>query len=243
MNILGIIPSRYESRRFPGKALVDIKGMTMVERVYQQARKAKYLQKVIVATDNQQIFDHVKEFDGEVMITDPGHSSGTERCAEVIENDLGFDFVINIQGDEPLIDPGQIDVLCQSLKPDTQVGTLVKKIEDQESLISKNVVKVVINNDREALYFSRHPIPFYQEDEIADWLKHQVYYKHIGIYAYRTDILKKYPSLPKTSLEKAESLEQLRWLYHGFKIQVAETEMESIGVDTPQDLVRVLQLL
>lgn len=241
MKILGVIPSRYASTRFPAKPLVDIAGKSMVETVYSQVKKAKLITKVVVATDNQKIYDHVKSFGGEVCMTSEDHVSGTDRCFEAytLQNEH-FDYVINIQGDEPFIDPGQIDLLAGLLDSKTELATLIKKIEKQEQLFNPNVVKVVVNALNEALYFSRSTIPYLRNVDQSDWLMKHVFYKHIGMYAYRTDVLGAITKLSVSTLEKVESLEQLRWLENGFKIKTAVTEIETIGVDTPEDLNHAL---
>jgi 3-deoxy-manno-octulosonate cytidylyltransferase (CMP-KDO synthetase) len=240
-NIVGIIPSRYASTRFPAKPLVGIEGKTMIQRVYEQASKAHNLSRVIVATDDQRIFDHVKEFGGDVMMTSAEHQTGTERCAEVLAQLNSVEVVINIQGDEPFIDPEQIDQVAELFqRAETQIGSLVKEIEDAEDLFSDTVVKVVRSKTGQAIYFSRAAIPFIKGVEKKDWMKSATYYKHIGIYGYRATVLESISKLPQTDLEKSESLEQLRWLENGYTIQLAETEHESNSVDTPEDLDRLL---
>ena len=240
-NIVGIIPSRYASPRFPAKPLVGIEGKTMIQRVYEQASKAHKLSRVIVATDDQRIFDHVKEFGGDVMMTSPEHQTGTDRCAEVLAQLTNVDVVINIQGDEPFIDPEQIDQVAELFeRAETQIGSLVKEIEDEEDLFSDTVVKVVRSKTDQAIYFSRAAIPFIKGVEKKEWMKSATYYKHIGIYGYRATVLESISKLPQTNLEKSESLEQLRWLENGYTIQLAETEHESNSVDTPEDLDRLL---
>jgi 3-deoxy-manno-octulosonate cytidylyltransferase (CMP-KDO synthetase) len=241
-NIVGIIPSRYASTRFPAKPLVGIAGKTMIQRVYEQAKKATRLSQVIVATDDQRIFDHVKSFGGEVAMTSTEHHTGTDRCAEVLDSLDGVDVVINIQGDEPFIHPEQIDQLADIMsQKDVEIGTLVKRIEVYEDLFSNTVVKVVKSLDNKAIYFSRSPIPCIKSLEQKEWLSNGVYYKHIGMYGYRSDVLRSISDLPQTPLEKSESLEQLRWLENGYSIQLAETEHESNSVDTPEDLDRLLE--
>ena len=242
--ILGIIPSRFASTRFPAKPLADIKGKSMIQRVYEQASKAKSLERVIVATDHPKIYDHVKSFGGEVVMTSELHQSGTDRCKEALDKaGENFDFVINIQGDEPFIEPEQIDLLSSCLDTQAELATLVFPGMDGESLFSPNTVKVVVNNHNEALYFSRSPIPYLRNFPKENWAKQHVYNRHIGIYAYRSDILGKITQLKPSSLELLESLEQLRWLENGFKIKVQKTTYESYGIDTPEDLERVLKLV
>ncbi len=243
MDILGIIPARYASTRFPAKALVNINGKSMVQRVVEQARQASSLTAVVVATDDARIYDHVRAFGGEVVMTGTHHQSGTDRCQEVVEQ-LGrpYPYVVNIQGDEPFIQPRQIDLLTSVLDGVTELATLVKSITDPAVLMNPNSPKVVVSQSggtlSEALYFSRQPIPYQrgQPDDIAAWLRHHTYWKHIGLYAYRTDILAQITKLPPSLLEKAEALEQLRWLENGYRIRVVETNLESYGIDTPEDL-------
>ncbi|MGB4774456.1 MAG: 3-deoxy-manno-octulosonate cytidylyltransferase [Daejeonella sp.] len=243
-NILGIIPARFASTRFPGKPLIDIAGKSMIQRVYEQAKKTKSLSKVIVATDDQRIVDHVLSFGGEVIMTSAQHQSGTDRCAEIAEKHPGFDIFINIQGDEPLINPEQIDLLGKCFnEPEVQLATLIKKINTTEELNNPNTPKVIVNNHKQAIYFSRTPIPFLRGIENAEWLKHQEYFKHIGIYAYRSKTLSAITKLPVSNLEKAESLEQLRWIENGFVIQTALTTIESQAIDTPEDVEKILQQL
>jgi 3-deoxy-manno-octulosonate cytidylyltransferase (CMP-KDO synthetase) len=240
MKILGIIPARYASTRFPAKALADINGKSMVRRVYEQAVKANSLTKVVVATDHEKIYRHVKEF-GEVIMTSPDHQSGTDRCFEAYEKiKENFDYVINIQGDEPFIFPEQINLLASCLKSDVELATLVKKITDKETLFNPNTPKVIFSANNDAIYFSRQTIPYLRGIPVDEWLDKKDFYKHIGIYAYRTDLLKKITRLKVSDLEKAEALEQLRWLENGLKIKIAITEYESIGIDTPEDLDKII---
>ncbi|MEQ8927810.1 MAG: 3-deoxy-manno-octulosonate cytidylyltransferase [Fulvivirga sp.] len=243
MKIVGIIPARYASTRFPAKALADIGGKTMVQRVFEQASKASCLSKVIVATDHTDIKNVVNGFGGNVCMTNPNHQSGTDRCNEVLLKEEGFDYAINIQGDEPFIDPQQIELLASLLDGDTELATLVKKIDSEEELFDPSVVKCVKAMNDEALYFSRSAVPYDRNQVKSDWVKANIHFKHIGIYAYRTDILKQIAALPPSPLEKTESLEQLRWLENGYTIKVAETEIGSIGIDTPEDLKKVSQFL
>lgn len=237
MKIIGIIPARFASTRFPAKPLADIAGKSMIERVYTQARSSKVFSKIVVATDDRRIFDHVKSFGGDACMTSADHPSGTDRCYEALKaNDASFDYVINIQGDEPFISPDQIRLLAQILDGKVELATLAKKITDQEQLFNPNVVKVVMDAEGNALYFSRSPIPHARGAEANQWLSRGKYFKHIGMYAYRSDVLGKITQLKQSALEKAESLEQLRWVENGYKIRVAETNIETIGVDTPDDL-------
>jgi 3-deoxy-manno-octulosonate cytidylyltransferase (CMP-KDO synthetase) len=245
MKILGVIPARFASTRFPGKPLADLLGKTMVERVYLQCKKAKRLTTIVVATDDHRILDHVKGFGGNACLTYDKHPSGTDRCCEAMElQSEAYDFVINIQGDEPFINPNQIDLLCSSLSNETELATLVQQISSMDQLLSANEVKVVLNDKGEGMYFSRSPIPFLQKTDQRDWLDHATFYRHVGLYAYRQDILKKITMLPMSPLEKAESLEQLRWIENGFKIKTVLSNTEDgICIDTPEDLARAIDLL
>lgn len=241
MKIIGIIPSRYASTRFPAKSLAIIKGKSMIQRVYEQARQSSALNDVVVATDHPEIFDHVKKFGGNVCMTKPDHVSGTDRCHEALTlQRKKYEYVINIQGDEPFIQPEQIDLLAGKLDGQTEIATLVKSLASSEQLFNPNVVKVVLNQLMEALYFSRSPIPHIRNTPEQDWISKHKFYKHIGMYAYRSDVLERLTRLSVSSLEKAESLEQLRWIENGFKISVAETHTETIGIDTPDDLERAV---
>jgi len=245
MKILGIIPARYNSTRFPGKPLADINGKTMVQRVYEQATKATQLSKVVIATDDERIYNVIRDFGGEAMMTSPQHQSGTDRCAEIISNDTSnqWDVVVNIQGDEPYIQPEQIDLLCSLFSSsETQIATLVKKITSTDELFNHNNVKAVLNKKNEAIYFSRSPIPYNKNFPEQDWLKYSTYYKHIGIYGFRTDILATISLLPKTNLEITESLEQLRWIENGYTIKAEITMQETIAIDTPEDIMKVKTL-
>lgn len=244
MKILGLIPSRYASTRFHAKPLVDISGKSMIQRVYEQVQKSKSVEKVVVATDHREIFDHVVNFGGEVCMTSETHVSGTDRCFEALSlQGEKFDYVINVQGDEPFIQPDQIDLLASKLDGQTEIATLVKSLQTKEELFNHNLVKVVFNQKMEALYFSRSPIPHIRNTPETDWVGKHRFYKHIGMYAYRSDILSKLTTLPVSSLEKAESLEQLRWLENGFRIAIAETLTETIGIDTPEDLQKAIAYL
>lgn len=238
MKILGVIPARFASSRFPGKPLADLLGKSMVQRVYLQCRKSKKLTDLVVATDHQKIYDHVIEFGGKAVLTSEHHPSGTDRCCEAMEAQTEkFDFVVNIQGDEPFIDPHQIDLLCGTLDPTTELATLIQKIKTLDQILSLGEAKVVINTSHEAMYFSRSPIPFVQKTDQKEWLQKTTFYRHVGLYAYRNDILKKITKLPVSLLEKAESLEQLRWIENGFRIKTVETDIEDgMCIDTPEDL-------
>jgi 3-deoxy-manno-octulosonate cytidylyltransferase (CMP-KDO synthetase) len=240
MKILGIIPARYASSRFPGKPLVDIGGKSMLQRVYEQAKKCAHLNDVIVATDDARIFDHVMGFGGLVVMTSSTHQSGTDRCAEVSLAYPLYDVIINIQGDEPFIDPEQISKLVGCFKtPGVQLATLIKRVKTEQELHNPNSPKVVVNKLSEAVYFSRSALPHIRGEEPQNWLEFYPYFKHIGIYGYRADILQQITKLPVSPLEKAESLEQLRWIENGYRIKVAETELETHAIDTPEDLLNL----
>lgn len=238
--IVGIIPARYASTRFPGKPLIDIGGKSMIQRVYEQCQKTSVLSDVMVATDDERIANHVKAFGGKVMMTAEHHQSGTDRCAEVLSKLMETcDVVINIQGDEPFIDPKQIELLAAAFdEPTVQIATLIKKIKDEEEVKNPNVVKAIANKHQEAIYFSRSPIPYRRNPGVQI-----TYFKHVGIYAYRADVLPELTQLPLGLLEQAESLEQLRWVENGYKIGLRETDLETIAIDTPDDLERVLKML
>lgn len=246
MKFIGIIPARYASTRFPGKPLADMKGTYMIQRVYEQVRKI--LDNVCVATDDDRIFNAVKSFGGNVVMTSAEHRSGTDRCFEAY-NRLGGneDVIINIQGDEPFIKPEQIESLIACFdSPQTQIATLVRPFEateGYEALANPNSPKVILNDKNEALYFSRSIIPYMRNISPEQWPDKYVYYKHIGMYGYRADILSQITRLPQSSLEIAESLEQLRWLQNGYTIKVGITTQETIGIDTPDDLQKALTLL
>lgn len=242
MKILGIIPARYNSTRFPGKPLANINGKSMIQRVYEQCTLSKHLTKVLVATDDDRIANHIRDFGGMISMTSPQHQSGTDRCNEIIRNltDEKWDAVINIQGDEPYIHPDQIDLLCSMFEDDqTQIATLVKKITSPDELFNHNNVKVILNKRSEAIYFSRSPIPYNRNFPEQEWLKYSTYYKHIGIYGYRSHTLNEIAALPKTNLEITESLEQLRWIENGYMIKAGITSLESIAIDTPEDILKV----
>ncbi|MCJ8163351.1 3-deoxy-manno-octulosonate cytidylyltransferase [Pontibacter sp. E15-1] len=241
MKVLGIIPARYASTRFPGKPLTDIHGKSMIRRVYEQAKMAG-LAEVLVATDDDRIRTHVEAFGGKVVMTAAHHQSGTDRCFEAYQlHNVPYEYVINIQGDEPFIQPEQIDLVASCFEnPQTQLATLVKKIETAEELFNSNSPKVVLNLAKEALYFSRQPIPYCRNIPNDIWHQQHTYFKHIGIYGYRADILEQITQLPPSGLELAESLEQLRWLENGFRITTALTTFETFGIDTPEDLQKVL---
>lgn len=241
--IIGIIPARYQSTRFPGKPLAEIRGKSMVQRVYEQASRSSALSRVIVATDDSRIYRHVLDFGGNAVITGAHHTTGTDRCREAMEIlKEDAEFIINIQGDEPFIAPSQIDTLAEVLQSgQTELATLVIPVTEAALLTDPGEVKVALNNRMEALYFSRSIIPYLQNIPADKWHEHHTYYRHAGMYAYRRDILAAISTLPVSSLEKAESLEQLRWLENGYKIRCAITEHESYCVDTPEDILRILE--
>ena len=275
MKILGVIPARFASTRFPGKPLVMIEGKSMIQRVYEQAKKCESLAHIVVATDDARIFDHVLAFGGAAMMTDPKHESGTDRCAEVVEK-LNFEIqtahldsdeavifdkikrkragiftaVINIQGDEPFIDPEQIEKIADILRgartdyeanqaASFDIATLAKELGNQQDIDNPNVVKVVFGENGRAVYFSRSPIPYLRDIEKELWADSGQFFRHIGLYGYKTSVLQAISKLPKSLLEEIESLEQLRWLENGYSIGVAETELETIGIDTPEDLKKL----
>ena len=246
MDFIAIIPARYASSRFPGKPLADMKGKTMIQRVCEQV--GSVLEKVYVATDDPRIFDVVLSFGGNPVMTSPDHKSGTDRCYEAYRNIGGKQQVIvNIQGDEPFIHPEQIRALLSCFdNPATEIATLVRPFtaaDGKEALFNPNSPKVVLNNRREAIFFSRSVIPYLRGKDTDLWLESHTFYKHIGMYAYRADILEKITTLPQSELEKAESLEQLRWLENGYRIQAGITSRETLGIDTPEDLEKALALL
>jgi len=242
--ILGIIPARYASSRFPGKPLIEILGKTMIQRVYEQASQSKLLDKVVVATDDERIFNHVVSFGGAAVMTKEEHPSGTDRCYEALLKTEGkFTYVVNIQGDEPFVNADQIDELAQVCDGNTELATQMIAVDSHEVLFDKGEVKIVLNEDNEALYFSRMVIPFIKGVDEKDWHKHHTYYRHVGMYAYRTDILEAITKLAPSALEKAESLEQLRWLEAGYKIKLATTAYDSHCIDTPEDVAKVIALM
>ncbi|MBN2669660.1 MAG: 3-deoxy-manno-octulosonate cytidylyltransferase [Bacteroidales bacterium] len=242
MKVVGIIPARYASTRFPGKPLADIAGKTMIQRVYEQSKKA--LDYVFVATDDKRIAREVERFGGQFIMTSKHHQSGTDRIAEaivIIEKDHApFDIIVNIQGDEPFIYPEQIQSVVSCFeKASTDIATLIKHIINTDDIFNENKPKVIVNQNKEAIYFSRSPIPFIRGKQKNEWVTSHKFYKHIGLYAYRKEVLKQITQIPQSSLEIAESLEQLRWIENGFTIAVEETEFESIGIDTKKDLKRI----
>lgn len=252
MNFIGIIPARFASTRFPGKPLADMAGKPMIQRVYEQVQGL--LDAVYVATDDQRIYDTVIDFGGKVVMTADTHQSGTDRCYEAytkIKSEKlivnSEDIVINIQGDEPFIQAAQIEALKACFADvNTQLATLVKAFTEEdgfEALANPNSPKVVLNKNKEALLFSRSIIPYKRGAETSEWLKQHTYYKHIGLYAYRAEVLKEITALQPSTLELTESLEQLRWLENGYKIKVGITTQETIGIDTPEDLEKAIRFL
>ncbi len=246
MEFIAIIPARYASTRFPGKPLADMNGKPMIQRVYEQVKKC--VEKVYVATDDERIYSAVESFGGKVVMTSPNHKSGTDRCAEAYKTiGGGEDVIINIQGDEPFIAPSQIEsIMACFTDKSVQIATLVKPFTEAdgiEALMNPNSPKVVLGVDNQALYFSRSIIPYVRGCDIQEWLKSNTFYKHIGMYAYRADSLMEITQLPQSSLEKAESLEQLRWLQNGYKIKAGITTQETIGIDTPDDMQKALEFM
>ncbi|MFY9310143.1 MAG: 3-deoxy-manno-octulosonate cytidylyltransferase [Bacteroidia bacterium] len=245
MKIIGIIPARYASTRFPGKPLIDIGGKSMIQRVYEQAKKTSSLSGVVVATDDARIESHVKSFGGEVVMTSETHQSGTDRCFEAIQKfSSAADIVINIQGDEPFIQPEQIDLVASCFdSQEVQIATLVKQINSEQDLFNVNIPKVVLNTKGNAIYFSRQTIPFLRGKENTEWLNSHVFYKHIGIYAYRTKVLAEITRLDPSRLEVSEGLEQLRWIENGYTIRAKTTDFENVAIDVPDDLKKLTNFL
>lgn len=245
MKITGIIPARFASTRFPGKPLTDIGGKSMIQRVYEQAKKAISLTNVVIATDDTRIENHVKNFGGNVVMTSETHQSGTDRCFEAITKfDTSAEVVINIQGDEPFIQPEQIDLLASCFtERNVQIATLVKKITSYEELVNPNIPKVVLKGNGDAIYFSRQNIPHIRGKEIDEWLTVQTFYKHIGIYGYTTATLAEITKLPPSVLELSEGLEQLRWIENGYSIRTKTTDYETVAVDVPDDLKKLTNFL
>jgi 3-deoxy-manno-octulosonate cytidylyltransferase (CMP-KDO synthetase) len=243
MKVLAIIPARYASTRFPGKPLVDIAGKSMIQRVVEKVQECASISQLVVATDDERIFNHVQSFGAHAVMTSSDHPSGTDRCLEAYINiNSDADCIINVQGDEPFVDAAQLTSLIQLIaKTDVSIATLAKKITDTSALFDPSKVKVVFDNHSRALYFSRHAIPFIRNAEESHWLTMHAYYKHLGLYAYKPEKLKEICALLPSSLEKAESLEQLRWLENGHTIHVAITDIESPAIDTPEDLQAVLK--
>lgn len=246
MKVLILIPARYASTRFPGKPLAEIGGKPMIQHVVEKA--CVVTEDVYVATDDKRIYDRVKEFGGQPVMTSEEHRSGTDRCYEafqkvVSKNGEEYDVVVNIQGDEPFILSQQVEALVSCFEDSgVQIATLAKKFENKKDIFDPNKVKVVCSIQQTALYFSRSAIPFCRGIEQDDWITSTSFYKHVGMYAYRPTVLQAITTLPQGVLEKAESLEQLRWLENGYKIAVRVTDHESIGIDTPEDLEKANEL-
>ncbi len=243
MKVLGVIPARYNSSRFPGKPLIDLKGKTMIQRVYEGALKSDLLSDIIVATDDQRIVQEVERFGGKVMLTSEVHPSGTDRCGEVASKLEGIDVVVNIQGDEPLVDYRLLNSLIAAFRDEkVNIATLGIKAVTADDIQNPNRIKVVLDKHADAMYFSRSPIPN-SVNSNGDPLNNYPFMRHIGLYAYRANILQELIQLEPTDLEKMESLEQLRWLYYGYKIRVIETTIETPNIDVPKDVENVLNYL
>jgi len=243
VKVLGIIPARFGSSRFPGKPLIDLKGKSMIQRVYEGAKKSDLLYDVIVATDDQRIVDEVNHFGGKVMMTKDSHISGTDRCGEISSHFNDVDVVINIQGDEPLVDFRQLNSLVSAFEnPLVSIATLGIKDVSLEDINNTNRIKIVVDYQNNALYFSRSAIPNYANSK-GNPLENYPFYRHIGLYAYRTQTLNELITLQPTQLESIESLEQLRWLYYGYSIHVVETIIETPNIDVPEDVEKVLPFL
>lgn len=239
MKVLGVIPARYSSSRFPGKPLIDLKGKSMIQRVYEGALKSQKIDTLIVATDDERIFSEVKRFGGEVLMTSENHPNGTQRCHEVLATYSDYDVVINIQGDEPLVRFEQLDLLLNAFDDSqVEIATLGIRTLKSEELENPNRIKIVTDYQNNALYFSRSRIP-YERNQIKDF----TFLRHIGLYAFRSDVLREISNFSVTEIEEIESLEQLRWLYFGKKIRVIETDIETPNIDTPEDLEQVLHYL
>ena len=243
MKFIAVIPARYASTRFPGKPLAILGGKTVIQRVYEQAMSV--LPEVFVATDDERIFDAVASFGGKAVMTRADHKSGTDRIEEAVETiGTDADVIINIQGDEPFVQPSQIETLMHLFDaPETQIGTLGKPFDTMEAVMNPNSPKIVTDRRGFALYFSRSVIPYIRGVEQGDWMHHYPFLKHLGVYAYRREVLAEVTRLPQGLLEKAESLEQLRWLENGYRIHVGLTDVETVGIDTPDDLLRAEQFL
>ena len=238
LSFAAVIPARYASTRFPGKPLAMLGGKTVIERVYQLVRKV--VDEVYFATDDERIAQAVNDFGGRAVMTSPNHQSGTDRIEEVVEKvPVEADVIINVQGDEPFIQPSQIETLCRLfVDPQTQIATLGKPFDTMDAVVNPNSPKIICDLQGYAMYFSRSVIPYIRGKEQAEWLQSFPYLKHLGLYAYRREVLRKVTMLPQSPLEKAESLEQLRWLQNGYRIKVGTTDVETVGIDTPDDLKR-----
>ncbi|MEQ8705881.1 MAG: 3-deoxy-manno-octulosonate cytidylyltransferase [Phaeodactylibacter sp.] len=245
MKSIAVIPARYASTRFPGKPLALLRGKTVLQHVYERAQRARQIDEVCIATDDERIMEAAARFGAKAVMTDPGHRSGTDRCAEVVLQYPEDSIVINIQGDEPFIDPAQIDGVAAPLlgSNPAQISTLVVRLRDAEALHNPNVVKAVKAASGKALYFSRSPIPFLRGVPPEQWMDHGVFFKHLGIYGFQRSVLLEVAQLPPGNYEQMESLEQLRWLEAGYHIHVGTTNTETIGIDTPEDLEAAAQWL
>lgn len=243
MKFIAIIPARYSSTRFPGKPLAVLAGKPVIQRVYEQVTKV--LSEAYVATDDERIYKAVEAFGGKVVMTRADHKSGTDRIEEAAEKiSTDADVIVNIQGDEPFIQPSQIETVCKQFEdPTTQIATLGKPFTSMDAVKNPNSPKIVTDINGFALYFSRSVIPFVRGVDEAEWLNNYPYLKHLGIYAYRREVLREITKLPQSPLEKAESLEQLRWLQNGYRIRVGITNVETVGIDTPDDLKRAEEFL
>lgn len=243
MKFIGIIPARYASSRFPGKPLARLGGKYVIQRVYETV--SQVLGEAYVATDDPRIFNAVVEFGGNAVMTRSDHQSGTDRIEEAVEKlATDADVIVNVQGDEPFIQASQIETVCRCFDDaDTQIATIGKPFDTMEAVENPNSPKIVVDNRGYAMYFSRSLIPFVRGIERGEWLKHYPFLKHLGLYAYRREVLHAVTQLPQSSLEKAESLEQLRWLQNGFRIKVGTTNVETVGIDTPEDLRRAEEYL
>lgn len=243
MKVLGVIPARYNSSRFPGKPLIDLKGKPMIQHVYEGAKKSTLIDRLIVATDDERIFQCVNSFGGEVVMTSAYHTTGTDRCGEVAAQFPEYDVIINIQGDEPLVDFRQLEELIRLFEDvDTQIGTLGIQLTDEEDLYNENRIKIVLNHKNQALYFSRSAVPNTAKYK-GDAFQEGLFLRHIGLYGFKKTVLQEIIRLKITQLETLESLEQLRWLYYGYTIDVAKTTIETPNIDTPEDIEKVLGFL
>lgn len=243
MKFIGIIPARYASTRFPGKPLAKLGGEYVIKRVYDIV--AKTLDEAYVATDDQRIFDAVVSFGGKAVMTRSDHKSGTDRIEEAVEKiNSDCDVVVNVQGDEPFIHPSQIRTVCQCFDdPQTQIATIGKPFDTMDAVENPNSPKIAVDNNGNAMYFSRSVIPFVRGKQREEWISEYPFLKHLGLYAYRKEVLAEITKLPQSSLEKAESLEQLRWLQNGYRVKVGVTNIETVGIDTPEDLIRAEKVL
>lgn len=244
MKIIAIIPARVASSRFPEKVLATIEGKSMIQRVFEQVSLVQGLSQILIATDHPKVLEHAQSFGAQAVLTDPDLPSGTDRCAEALTKISGdFDYVINVQGDEPCIHPEVLEELIKVLDYKTEIATLMNPILELSELLDPNVVKVVASLRKQALYFSRQAVPYQRDVCLEDWLDHAKYYRHVGVYAFRSDILEQLVKIPVSILENLEKLEQLRWLGFGYKINLVETPLRSIGVDQPEDIDKVVAYL